>query len=378
MTAALCFVWMIAGQNLIAQEKPEKATQDTVHGKGLVEIVFVIDTTGSMGGLIEAAKSKVWSIVNEVSRSPTRPKVKVGLVAYRDLGDSYVTKITPISSDLDTIYTTLMNFKAEGGGDTPENVRQALLDGVRKAGWSAKEAHTAQILFLVGDAPPHEDYKNLPSCQTTAGEAVKKGLIVNAIECGEDPIAKAAWQEIARLGEGQFFAIEQNGGVKEIATPYDSKLSKLSYQIGSSYSAYGRKAYRASQGGSQMATEFKVRSEASGGAQADRALNKALNRDAYKDDLVQDVTNGTVNLKSVKKEELPDDLQKLSPEALVNEVSKRAKNRKELTTKILELTQKRDTFLKEAKKQQGGSKNGFDDVVSQALKKQIARKGVRM
>ena len=341
--------------------------------------MFVIDTTGSMGGLIEAAKSKVWSIVNEVLRSPTRPKVKVGLVAYRDLGDAYVTKITPISSDLDTIYTTLMNFKAEGGGDTPENVRQALLDGVRNAGWSAREAHTAQILFLVGDAPPpHEDYKNLPSCQTTAGEAVKKGLIVNAIECGEDPIAKTAWQEIARLGEGQFFAIEQNGGVKEIVTPYDSELSKLSYQIGSSYSAYGRKAYRASQGGSQMATEFKVRSEASGGAQADRALNKALNRDAYKDDLVQDVTNGIIKLKSVKKEELPDDLQKLSPEALVNEVSKRAKNRKELSTKILELTQKRDTFLKEAKKKQGGSKNGFDDVVSQALKKQIARKGVKM
>ena len=95
-----------------------------------------------------------------------------------------------------------------------------------------------------------------------------------------------------------------------------------------------------------MAAESKVRSEASGGAQADRALNKALNRDAYKDDLIQDVTNGTIKLKSVKKDKLPDDLQKLSPEALETEVVKRAKNRKELTTKILELTQKRDSFLK--------------------------------
>ena len=238
-----------------AQNKPEQAAKDSLSGKASLELVFVIDTTGSMGGLIEGAKSKVWSIVNEVLKSQSHPKVKVGLVAYRDLGDTYVTKVEPLSSDLDKIYSTLMSYTADGGGDTPENVRQALLDGVRKAGWSRKSSNTAQILFLVGDAPPHNDYKNIPDCVTTAGEAVKKGIIVNAIECGSDPEAKTAWQEIARRGEGQFFAIEQNGGVVAISTPYDAELSTLSGKIGSTYSAYGATKFRGDRNRRQFSDE---------------------------------------------------------------------------------------------------------------------------
>ena len=368
---------MLACPLAFGQNRPEKAAQDGSVGKAELEMVFVIDTTGSMGGLIEAAKSKVWSIVNDVLKSPSHPKVKIGLVAYRDLGDSYVTKVTPLSNDLDKIYTTLMGYQAEGGGDNPENVRQALVDGVRKTGWSAKSPHTAQILFLVGDAPPHEDYKNVPDCLTTTGEAVRKGVIVNTIECGDDPHTKVSWQEIARRGEGQFFAIEQNGGVQEIATPYDAELSKLSSQVGSSYSAYGRKSYRTAKMSFQGGAESSITKSAPASAQADRALNKALNREAYNGDLVQDVTNGVVKLKDIKKDELPDDLQKLSPEAREQEVGKRAKSRKALTDQILTINKKREAFLSDARKKQSGGKDGFDSVVSQALRKQIAKKGIK-
>src|SRR6202044_1294075 len=85
-----------------------------------IEMAFVLDTTGSMGGLIDAAKQKIWCIINSVMQSPCRPRVKVGLVAYRDHGDVYVTKVLQMTDDLDKVYTTLMGYQAEGGGDTPE------------------------------------------------------------------------------------------------------------------------------------------------------------------------------------------------------------------------------------------------------------------
>src|ERR1051326_6351765 len=141
-----------------AQNNPAERVKDAANGKPTIEMVFVLDTTSSMTGLIEGAKQKIWSIVNDVQKAPSRPNMRIGLVAFRDHGDAYVTKILPITSDLDKVYTTLMEYRAEGGGDTPEDVRQALADGVHQAGWSPKSPRIAQILFLVGDAPPHDDY----------------------------------------------------------------------------------------------------------------------------------------------------------------------------------------------------------------------------
>src|SRR5918998_5936556 len=116
-----------------------------------LELVFVLDTTGSMGGLIDGAKQRIWGVINEVMQTPGKPAVRVGLVAYRDKGDAYVTQVLPITNDLDKVYTTLMEYRADGGGDGPEDVRRALSDGVRKAGWSKPSANLAQIVFLVGD-----------------------------------------------------------------------------------------------------------------------------------------------------------------------------------------------------------------------------------
>lgn len=99
-------------------------TATTFDKKGTLEMVFVLDTTGSMGGLIDGAKQRIWGIINEVMQKPSKPRVKVGLVAYRDLGDEYVTKVLPLTEDLDKAYTTLMEYKADGGGDEPENVRK--------------------------------------------------------------------------------------------------------------------------------------------------------------------------------------------------------------------------------------------------------------
>ncbi|MEZ5344460.1 MAG: vWA domain-containing protein [Pyrinomonadaceae bacterium] len=346
--------------------------------KKTLEMVFVLDTTGSMGGLIEGAKQKIWSIVNGVMSGKDRANVKIGLVAYRDNGDEYVTKIQPLTDDLDKVYTTLMAYEARGGGDTPENVRRALADGVHKVEWSKKNKNLSQIIFLVGDAPPHEDYPQEPDVLETTAKAVSQDMIVNTIQCGNLNGTKEIWQEIARRGEGKYFAIAQDGGVQAISTPYDKELSELGAKIGSTYLAYGGGAgeagrmFRKNKMEAQASIEDSVTAAAPKVAQADRAVNKAINSRAYSNDLLQELENGTITLKDVKKEDLPDELKDLSPADLEKEVQKRIDERKEIRAKILELSKKRDAYIK-AERAKMGKQDGFDSAVEAALLEQMAR-----
>lgn len=346
-----------------------------------LEMVFVLDTTGSMGGLIEGAKQKIWSIVNDVMQRKDRPSVKIGLVAYRDNGDAYVTQVTPLTEDLDKVYSTLMDFRADGGGDTPENVRRALAEGVDKAGWTrGSSANVAQILFLVGDAPP-QNYQQEPDVLVTTAKAVRQNMIVNTIQCGDASDTRQIWQTIARRGEGKYFAIAQDGGVQAISTPYDARLAELAGKIGSTYLAYGGGAgeagekYRTSLMELQVVTESKVAKSAPSTAQADRAMNKAINSSAYQSDLIQAVENETVKLDQVKKEDLPNNLQKLSPAELKAEVDRRIAERKKIRAEIMELSKKRDEYIK-AERAKLGKQDGFDAAVSNALSEQMIRKGI--
>lgn len=376
---------LVCSSVVLAQKNPVKIVKTTAETKTVsnalldnrdtLEMVFVLDTTGSMGGLIEGAKQRIWGIVNEVMQKPSRPRVRVGLVAYRDLGDEYVTKILPVSEDLDKVYTTLMEYRADGGGDEPENVRKALADGVKKAGWAQTRRGLAQIVFLVGDAPP-QNYAQEPDVLVTTAEAVRKNMIVNTIQCGTVQATQPIWQQIALRGEGKYFAIAQDGGVQAISTPYDQKLAELAAKIGKTYITYGVSARQMSNVARQSAVEVTVTADAPLGAQADRAVNKAVNSFQYDGDLVQDIENETIKLEDVKEAELPPDLKKLPPAERKKEIAKRIEERKLIRAEILDLSKKRDEFMA-AERKKSGKQTGFDAAVAQALREQLLKKGIK-
>lgn len=340
-----------------------------------LELVFVLDTTGSMGGLIDGAKQRIWGIINEVMQKPSKPRVRVGLVAYRDIGDEYVTKLLPITEDLDKAYTTLMDYQAGGGGDTPENVRKALAEGVRNAGWSKAGRGLAQIVFLVGDAPP-QNYAQEPDVLVTTAEAVRKNMIVNTIQCGSIGGTKEIWQTIALRDEGKYFAIAQDGGVQAITTPFDAKLAELAAKNGRTYLSYGEKKSRDANTSLQMSAEMRIDGAASATAKADRAVNKAVNSFQYDGDLVQDVENEKIKVKDVKTEDLPEDLQKLSVSEREKVIAGRIEERKKIRAEILELSKQRDAYIT-AERKKLGQQNGFDTAVAQALKEQLLKKGIK-
>src|SRR5262245_12400832 len=222
--------YLVAALALAGMATPALAAPEPIARKPKVEVVFCLDTTGSMGGLIDGAKAKIWSICNQIAGGKPTPDLKVGLVAYRDRGDEYVTKVFDLSDDLDAIHGHLKKFVAAGGGDAPESVNQALDDAVNKIKWS-DDKKTLRIIFLVGDAPPHMDYKDDVKYPDTCKKAVEKGLIINTIQCGTDAECTRVWKDVAVKSEGSYAAIPQDGGVVVVSTPFDAKLSELNRDL---------------------------------------------------------------------------------------------------------------------------------------------------
>ena len=281
-------------ENIITNEHPR------------VEVAFVLDTTGSMGGLIQAAKEKIWSIASNLASAQPAPEIRMGLVAYRDRGDAYVTRVIDLSEDLDSVYAKLMDFQAQGGGDGPESVNQALHEAVHQLSWS-QDPQTYRVIFLVGDAPPHMDYPNDVPYPQTLTIAAEKGIAVNTIQCGQNPRTTPAWERIAQLGQGRYFQVEQAGSAVAIATPFDKQLAELSAKLDETRLYYGSDEEKAAQQRKVDASE-KLHASASVESRARRAaFNASKSGQANllgKHELVDDVASGRVDLSSIEPEAL--------------------------------------------------------------------------
>jgi Mg-chelatase subunit ChlD len=387
-----------------------------------VEVVFCLDTTGSMSGLIEGAKQKIWSISNQIVAGKPTPNIKVGLLAYRDRGDAYVTKLTELTEDLDAIYSNIKEFKADGGGDTPESVNQALNEAVTKFKWST-DKETLRIIFLVGDAPPHMDYKDDVKYTDTCKLAVEKGIIVNAVQCGGDAECARVWQDISSKAEGNYVQIAQDGATVRVITPYDKRLAEINAELENSTLVYGSKekqqkdqearlkaldgakADPAKPGAPKGAAPV-VKVEApkapaakagtivpttsppsvgggggpgitAGAIAADRAAFNAMRGFINSWDLLGDIKNGKVKLDDLKDEELPEDLRKLPKEKRQAYLDEIEKKRDKLREEARDLAKKRDDFTKKKLEEEGKkTKEGFDQKVEELLRKQAKKAGI--
>jgi Mg-chelatase subunit ChlD len=206
-----------------------------------VEVVFVLDSTGSMGALIEGAKRKVWSIANTIVASKIAQEGRIGLISYRDRGDQYITRRYDMDDDLDSVSRHLQSFAADGGGDGPESVNQALAEAVHLMSWTPGP-EVLRIIFLVGDAPPHMDYRDDVPYPQTCREAVQAGLIINTVQCGTNLETRRFWEEIARLAEGAYVALQQSGNMTATTSPYDKEILRLATELNRTVVVYGSNA----------------------------------------------------------------------------------------------------------------------------------------
>jgi hypothetical protein len=343
-----------------------------------IEVVFALDTTGSMSGLIQASKEKIWSIASTMAQARPAPEIKMGLVAYRDRGDEYVTKVVDLSEDLDSVYGALMDFRAAGGGDGPESVNQALYDAVNNISWSQGE-DACRVVFLVGDAPPHMDYQDDVKYPQTLKTAKAKGIVVNTIQAGNSAPTRLVWNKIAQGGLGQYAQVSQDGNAVAISTPFDEKLARLSKKLDETRLYYGSEAVLEKKRQKLEAAD-KLHESASVASRARRATFNATKSGKSNllgdSELVDDISSGRVELDAIKKDYLPASIRALAPQEQRSVISEKAQQRKSLQQQIDELSAKRKEYLKEAVKKEGGAKGSLDHKLYSAIREQAERTGI--
>ena len=343
-----------------------------------VEVVFILDTTSSMSGLIQAAKEKIWSIATTMASAQENPDIRMGLVAFRDRGDTYITRVFDLSDDLDSMYASLMDFRAQGGGDGPESVNQALYDAIHKISWS-NDSNVYKVAFLVGDAPPHMDYPNDVKYPVTLAAAASKGIVVNAIQSGQHQYTRPAWQQIAALGNGEYFQVEDSGNTVAVSTPFDEKLSRLAAELEDTRLYFGDEKTRAAQK-AKLDANARLREELSAEALARRdTFNATASGKANllgDSELVDAISSGRVELDDIDEENLPASLQTMAPEEQMAVINEQAQRRDQLQQQIKKLSESRSNFIKEKVEAEGGAEDSLDEKIYRAVKDQAAAIGL--
>jgi len=175
-----------------------------------VDVFFVVDATGSMSDEIRYLKAEMQDVISRSENAVKGTTIRTGALVYRDHGDSYLTRISPLSDSISTTQTFIDKQEAAGGGDYEEAIPEALYAAVDAADWS-KEAR-ARIVFLVLDAPCHKDHS--AKLKQTIESAARQGIRIVPIVCsGLREDGEVLMREIALLTNGTSFFLTDDSGV---------------------------------------------------------------------------------------------------------------------------------------------------------------------
>lgn len=190
-----------------------------------LDLVFLIDATGSMGDEIAKLKASMRAMAQQIAQLPGQPDICWGLVSYRDRGDAYITRTHDFTDDLGAFQQQLASVQAHGGGDTPEALNEALHEAVHRLSWRQQ---AARIVVLVADAPPHLDYGG-PQYDRDMQAALAKGIKLFAVGAsGLDPVGEYIYRQMAQYTAGRFVFLtyrdaHQPGSGPGTQTPHDVK-----------------------------------------------------------------------------------------------------------------------------------------------------------
>lgn len=341
-----------------AQAEPDALGREvpTIKSRPPIDIVFAIDCSGSMGGVIETAKQKIWDIVNEAARAKPTPQLRIGLLAYGNGSRTY--RQYDLSSDLDSVYANLSTFKDEGWSQ--EYVGEAIQKAVGGMSWSTPLPNTPSLrsLYVVGNETARQGPIDF---QFAAPRAKEKSIFVNAIYCGSAG-GEETWREFSTLGGGEYLAIASDGASVMVPTPYDGPIDELNKKLNSTYLPYGRRGETAaSNQRDQDANALRF-----GGvyANSSRAIAKAGSQYSNAEwDLVDKSREPGFDLAKIPADDLPPAMQIMTLEQRRSFLTKKQAERADLQKQLLDLGAKRAEFLRKAN-EKVGRRDSFDSAVN--------------
>lgn len=314
------------------------------------QIVFCLDATGSMNGLIGTAKVKIWSIITALSEDSTVSEVQLGMVFYRDRGDNFTTLPIPLTVNIDSIYSQLMTMNAQGGGDAPESVNQALYEAVALNNW-ALDSGVYKTIFVVGDCPPRMDYRDDVNYMESCELAAKKGIVINTIKLGND--CKEAiyhFQQMANCSGGEYLHLDQDAVDITVETPYDDQIRDLSLDIEKSKMYYGKNEEKR-QAYEQKEKSIELYETATKSATNDRAKfnnSKAGQKNWMGEkELLTDLKDKKVKLEDIPAEDLPEELKDIPQEELNKILAAKEAERIAKLAELQKLNDLREKYIQE-------------------------------
>lgn len=340
-----------------------------------VDLAICLDTSGSMSGLIESAKQKLWAIVNDLALAEPTPKLRVALLTYGNDGHNaeggWVRIDSGLTEDLDLISQQLFALTTNGG---TEYVGRVLQNATLQLDWHPSD-DALKLIIVAGNESAEQDQQS--PFREMCREAIARGIMINSIYCGPDTDTIApAWREVARLADGQYASIDHDGGTVVIETPFDERLSELSSSVNATYIQYGFDGARGL--GNQVQQDGNAESLNSA-AVAQRAMTKSSALYCNSSwDLVDACTIGNIKLADVKEEDLPENMQKMTPEQREAYVQKMNDERTAIQEQIKDLAAKRSAFVQnEMKKLAVDDESAFDAAIRRAVRQQAESKGFR-
>jgi von Willebrand factor type A domain len=319
-------------------------------GSTKIQVALLLDTSNSMDGLIEQAKSRLWNIVNTLTTlkyNGKTPDIEIGLYEYGNDGlsseSNYIRQVAPLTTDLDLISEKLFSLRTNGGSEYCGAVIQ---EATKQLQWG-KDNNNMKLVYVCGNEPFNQGNVNY---KEAISDALKNNIYINTIFCGSQAEGiNGYWKDGADHGKGKYFNIDSDKIIEYIVTPYDVEITRCNERINKTYISYGSKGREKKM--NQEAQDSNARGVSSANY-TERAVSKS--KAAYKNDswdLVDKAKTDDKAIDNLKEEELPAELKNKSKAEIKTYISAKTKERENVQKEIAELAKKRQTYIDtEAKK----------------------------
>jgi len=338
-----------------------------------VQIGILLDTSGSMRGLINQAKDQLWKIVNEVSKANKYNKdvtIQVGLFEYGKSSlpgyEGYLQMLSPLTSDLDKVSEELFQLRTNGG---EEYAGKVILESVNRFAWSDHK-DDLKLLIIAGNESFAQG--NVPY-RKAIGKARRNNIIVNTIFCGDLRQGKRMqWENGARLGNGKYFNINHNDRRVYIATPYDDEIIILGKKLNHTYVNYGAKKMRRAKRANVVKQDSNSKS-LSKSSYIERNIVKSKKQYTQaSSDMVTAYIENKDSISRISKENLPEALKGKSKKEIRKIIEKKKEERTVLQNKIKKLEIKRAKYIT-AKSTK--NENNLGSAIIKSIRKQAKENG---
>lgn len=343
-----------------------------------IQLAVLLDTSGSMDGLISQAQTQLWKIVNEFAiaeRDGRQPDLEVALYEYGKSSllaeEGYIRMILPLTTDLDAVSEELFALRTNGGD---EYCGWVIQDAVGDLAWSASD-RDFKAIFIAGNEPFTQggvDFRD--ACRAS----IDKQIVVNTIHCGpyQDGVA-GLWQEGALLADGKYMNIDQEQAIVHVDAPQDREIARLSAELNATYIPYGSEGVANAE--RQEAQDLNARALAPA-VSAERALFKASGH--YKNtawDLVDAFAEEEVDLSDLDEGALPENMQSMTDEERKTYVEESLQKREDIQEQIQRLSDERKKFVAEKKKEiSDGEPDTLDEAMIEAIREQASALGFEL